>query len=369
MSEAPMLVVGLMSGTSLDGVDAALVRIAGPTQVELLGFAHRAYGPGERVQIEAVLAGAPVAEMAHLHVALAEWAAEAVEAVLAATHIRADTLAAIVFPGQTLWHEPPRVTWQLGEPAILAERFGVRVISSLRARDVAAGGQGAPLVPMADALLFAAPDHPRLLLNLGGMANVSWVPPRGGLDDVVGADTGPGMALIDALARHVAPGLPFDVDGTLATAGTVDVELLAELLADPFFAEPPPRSTGRERFGAEYAARIAARCPGVDGIRTAVELTVQSVVKCCDRFLPSAREVAVAGGGSRHPVVMARLREELAARGMALQRFDELYFASEAKEAVAFALLGWLTIHGQPGNLPAVTGAAGPRVLGCITPP
>jgi anhydro-N-acetylmuramic acid kinase len=368
MSEAPMLIVGLMSGTSLDGVDAVLVRIAGPTQVELLGFAHRGYDPAERAQIEAVLGGAGVAATAHLHVALAEWAAEAVEVLLASTHVRADALAAIVFPGQTLWHEPPRVTWQLGEPALLAERFGVRVISNLRARDVAAGGQGAPLVPMADALLFAAPEHPRILLNLGGMANVSWVPARGGLEDVIGADTGPGMAVIDAVARRLNPGLPFDVDGALARAGRVDPLLLTELLADPFFAEPPPRSTGRERFGAEYAAVIAARCPGADGVRTAVELTVRSIIECCEQFLPSAREVVVAGGGSRHPVVMARLMEEWDARGVALHRFDDCYFASEAKEAVAFALLGWLTIHGQPGNLPSVTGADGPRVLGCVTP-
>jgi anhydro-N-acetylmuramic acid kinase len=368
MSEAPMLVVGLMSGTSLDGVDAVLVRIAGPTKVELLGFAHRAYNPAERAQIEAVLRGAAVSTTAHLHVALAEWAAEAVDVLLASTHVRADALAAIVFPGQTLWHEPPRVTWQLGEPAVLAERFGVRVISNLRARDVAAGGQGAPLVPMADALLFAATDHPRILLNLGGMANVSWVPPRGGLDDVVGADTGPGMAIIDALARRVAPGLPFDVDGALARAGRVDPLLLTELLAEPFFSEPPPRSTGRERFGADYAERLALRSPGSDGVRTAVELTMRSIIDCCEQFLPSAREVVVAGGGSRHPVLMARLTEEWGSRGVSVERFDDHYFASEAKEAVAFALLGWLTIHGQPGNLPSVTGASGPRVLGCITP-
>lgn len=369
MSDAPALMVGLMSGTSLDGVDAVLVRVTGPTRVELLGLVHRGYAPAERAQIEAVLRGASIADTARLHVALAEWAAEAVDTLLEVTHVRADALAGIVFPGQTVWHEPPLVTFQIGEPAVLAERFGVRVISNLRARDVAAGGQGAPLVPMADALLFAAADHSRVLLNLGGMANVTWVPPRGELDRVLGADTGPGMAIVDELARIARPGLPYDVDGALAAAGRVNAAVLTELLADPFFAERGPRSTGRERFGREYAERLAVRLPGADGVRTAVALTVESIVRYCAEMLPPCGEVVVAGGGSRHPVLMASLEARLAEHGMRVAQFDALYFAAEAKEAVAFALLGWLTLHGQPGNVPAVTGAAGARVLGCVTPP
>lgn len=369
MSDAPVLMVGLMSGTSLDGVDAVLVRISGPTRVELLGFVHRGYTPEERGQMEAVLRGASIADTARLHVTLAEWAAEAVDTLLETTHVRADSLAGIVFPGQTMWHEPPLVTFQIGEPAVLAERFGVRVVSNLRARDVAAGGQGAPLVPMADALLFAAGDHARVLLNLGGMANVTWVPPRGELGQVLGADTGPGMAIVDELARMARPGLPYDVDGALATAGVVDHAVLEDLLADPFFAARGPRSTGRERFGRAYAERLAARLPGPDGVRTAVALTVESIVRYCTECLPPCGEVVVAGGGSRHPVVMASLAARLHERGMRVAHFDELYFAAEAKEAVAFALLGWLTLHGQPGNVPSVTGAVGSRVLGCVTPP
>lgn len=369
MSGVPLLMVGLMSGTSLDGMDAALVRITGPTRVELLGFVHRGYTPAERAQIEAVLAGASIAETARLHAALAEWAAEAVDTLLATAHVRADSLAGITFPGQTVWHEPPRVTLQLGEAAVLAERFGVRVVSNLRARDVAAGGQGAPLVPMADALLFAATDHARVLLNLGGMANVTWVPPHGTLDGVVGADTGPGMAIIDELARVAVPGLPYDVDGAIASAGSVSATVLAELLNDSFFRSPPPRSTGRERFGRDYARALALRLPGADGVRTAVALTVESITGFCTDFLPPFAELVVAGGGSRHPVLMTSLKSRMTERGTAVRHFEELYFAAEAKEAVAFALLGWLTLHGQPGNLPAVTGAAGPRVLGCITPP
>ena len=364
-----MLAVGLMSGTSLDGMDAALVRIGGPGSLELVAFAHRPYRASERAMLEAVLAGGPIAEVARLHAAVGAWAVEAVEAVLARAHRRADELALIAFPGQTVWHEPPVVTLQLGDPAVLAERFGVRVVHDLRSRDVAAGGEGAPLVPLVDALCFAAPDHPRLLLNVGGMANVTWVPPGGGVDGVLTADTGPGMAVVDAVARLVDPVRPYDAGGELARLGEVDRAVLDELLADPFFALPPPRSTGRERFGLDYARRLHRRLPGPDGVRTAVELTVASITRFCARHLPPAGDLVAAGGGTHHPVLMARLEEELAPRGVVLRRFDELFFSSDAKEAAAFALLGWLTVHGQPGNLPAVTGARGARVLGSVVPP
>ncbi|MES2304033.1 MAG: anhydro-N-acetylmuramic acid kinase [Gemmatimonadota bacterium] len=369
MSEAPMLMVGLMSGTSLDGVDAALVRIQGPTNLELLAFAHRAYTAEERQRIEAALAGGALADVARLHASIAEWAAEAVDTVLLAAHVRADTLAGIAFPGQTMWHEPPLVSWQLGEPAILAERFGVRVVHNFRARDVAAGGQGAPLVPLVDALCFGATDHPRLLLNLGGMANVTWVERRARLDGVAGGDTGPGVAVIDAVARLVDPTVPFDLDGALAMRGRVHEDVLAELLANPFFALPAPKSTGRELFGQGFASALHQRVPGPDGVRTAVALTVESVVRFCRDQLPNAPELVAAGGGTHHPVLMAELTARLAALGTTVRRFDEVFFPADAKEAVAFALLGWLTLHGQPGNLPTVTGALGPRVLGAVTPP
>lgn len=369
MSEAPMLLVGLMSGTSLDGMDAAVVRVHGPTQVELLGFAHRGYGPAERGAIEAVLAGGgTIRSVALLHAALADWASEAVDAALATAHVRADALGGIVFPGQTIWHEPPIVSWQLGAPAVLAERFGVRVVHDLRSRDVAAGGQGAPLVPLADALLFGAADHPRVLLNIGGMANATWVGARGRLEDVVAGDSGPGMALVDGVARLVDPALPFDLDGRLAAAGRVDAAALADLLADPFLDIPPPRSTGRERYGRPAAEALHARVPGADGVRTAVACTVATIGDFVHRFLPAAPEVVVAGGGARHPVLMAELAARLGADGMVLRPFEELFFPAEAKEAVAFALLGWLTLHGQPGTLPAVTGARGARVVGAVTP-
>jgi anhydro-N-acetylmuramic acid kinase len=369
MTERPSLAVGLMSGTSMDGMDAAVVRLTGPTHADLLGFVTRPYQESERQLIAAALAGGTAREFATLHARLGEWAAEAVDAALAAAQTRASDLAFIAFPGHTVWHEPPTVTWQLGEAAVLAERFGVRVVSNFRARDVAAGGQGAPLVPIADVLLFGAPDHPRVLLNIGGMANFTYVARR---DDDRGAlafDTGPGMAVIDAVARLVVPGTDFDRDGAIAARGRVHQDVLAELLADPFFATPPPRSTGRERFGDTYARRLHQRVPGPDGVATAVELTARSIADALRAWAPGTPQVVVSGGGAHHPGLMRSLGTALGdGADSRVCRFDELFFPGDAKEAVAFALLGYLTIHGQPGNLVAATGAAGPRVLGTVTP-
>ena len=370
MTERPTLAVGLMSGTSLDGVDAALVRLEGPTHATLLDFITRPYTDAERTEIRGALNGATAPELARLHVRVAEWAVEAVQAVLVQGRVPASELSLIAFPGQTIWHEPPLVSWQLGEPAVLAEKFGVRVISGFRARDVAAGGQGAPLVPMADVLLFASPDAPRILLNLGGMANLTYVERRAQEDGVLAFDTGPGVAVIDALARMVDPRRAYDRDGRIAAQGTVREAVLLELLADEFFAQEPPKSTGRERFGDQYAAALHQRVPGADGIATAVELTARSVAGAVARWTPDGVEVVASGGGCHHPGLMASLGRQLAQHGRhPLRRFDELFFPGDAKEAVAFALLGYLTLHGQPGNVPAATGAGGSRVLGAVTPP
>lgn len=371
MSERASFGVGLMSGTSLDGVDAALVRFTGPTHVDLVAFATRPYSPEERALITAALAGGAPGDFGRLHVALAEWAAEAVEEVLAKGHMSAQALSFIAFPGQTIWHEPPMVSWQLGEPAVIAERFGVKVVSGFRARDVAAGGQGAPLVPMADVLLFGDHVHPRALLNIGGMANVTHVARRDVEEGAFAFDTGPGVAIIDAVARLLDPASGFDRDGAIARQGKVNTAVLGELLADPFFGLTPPKSTGRERFGGEYALALADKVPGPDGVATAVELTARSIADAVHRWLRGVPEVVASGGGVHHPVLMTRLEELLrdGSGGLTrLRRFDELFFDGDAKEAVAFALLGYLTIHGQPGNLPKATGAVGPRVLGSITP-
>ena len=361
-----MLGVGLMSGTSLDGMDAALVRLDGADRVELLAFHTRPYAPEERALIAAAIETGRAPDLARIHVRLSEWATDAVEAVLAASSVRACDLAFIAFPGQTIWHEPGVVSWQLGEPAILAERFGVRIVSGFRARDVAAGGQGAPLVPIADVLLFGG-ERPRVLLNIGGMANVTWVPHRDEDRGAIAFDTGPGMAVIDEVARLVRPDLPFDRDGVAGNGGHPDEAVLSELLGHPFFATTPPRSTGRELFGREYAAALHARVPGPDGVATAVELTAASVASAITTHTPAPAEVITSGGGTRHPGLMKRLAERLGA-DRPLRRFDDVFFNGDAKEAVAFALLGYLTVHGQPGNLPSATGAVGRRVLGTVTP-
>ena len=370
MTERPTLAVGLMSGTSLDGVDAALVRLEGPTHATLLDFVTRPYADEERAEIRQAFNGSTAPALARLHVRVAEWAAEAVQAVLVQGKVPASDLSLIAFPGQTIWHEPPLVSWQLGEPAVLAERFGVSVVSGFRARDVAAGGQGAPLVPMADVLLFASADSPRVLLNLGGMANLTYVKRRAQEEGVLAFDTGPGVAVVDAVARMVDQRRSFDRDGKIAAQGTVHEDVLATLLEDPFFAAPPPKSTGRERFGDQYARELHQQAPGPDGVATAVELTARTVADAVARWTPPGVEVVASGGGCHHPGLMASLGRQLAGRGNhPLRRFDELFFPGDAKEAVAFALLGYLTLHGQPGNVPAATGAGGSRVLGSVTPP
>lgn len=368
MTERPIIGIGLMSGTSLDGMDAALVRFSGPVHADLLGFVTRPYSTAERDQIRHGINGAGARDLALLHARLADWACEAVEDLLAGAHTAATSVDFLAFHGQTIWHEPPAVSWQLGEPAIIAERFGRPVVANFRARDVAAGGQGAPLVPAADVLLFGAPDGPRILLNLGGMANLTFVPRRAEDHGAFAFDTGPGMALVDAVARLVDPALAYDADAQLAIAGRANAALLEELLRDPFFAEPPPRSTGRERFGDAMARMIHERAPGADGVATAAALTVQSVCDAINRWTPAGTPVVVSGGGVRHPVVFDGMQRTLAASGRELQRFDHLFFSGDAKEAVAFALLGYLTLHGQPGNIPSCTGAAGARVLGTIVP-
>jgi anhydro-N-acetylmuramic acid kinase len=353
----------------MDGMDAAVVRFTGPTRADLLGFVTRAYTLSERGLIEGALGGGAARDFALLHAKLGEWAMEAVDQALTAAQIRPSDLGFIAFHGHTVWHEPPVVSWQLGESALLAERFGVRVVSNFRARDVAAGGQGAPLVPIADVLLFGAPDHPRVLLNIGGMANLTYVARRGDETGAFAFDTGPGMAVIDALARRVEPAERFDRDGAVSARGRVDEAVLTELLAHPFFAAPPPRSTGREHFGDGFARELERRVAGPDGVATAVELTARSIARSIAEWVPGAPEVVVSGGGAHHPRLMQSLTAALArSAGSPLRRFDDLFFDGDAKEAVAFALLGYLTIHGQPGNVVAATGAAGPRVLGAVTP-
>ena len=369
------VVIGLMSGTSLDGVSAAAVRFDRdrPT-ADLLAFVQRPYGADQRARLERAMTGATPAEYARLDVDLGHWLADAAVAAIAEAGVPLASIAAIASHGQTIWHEPGAATWQLGEAAVIAERTGIDVVSDFRVRDVAAGGEGAPLVPMADAMLWSSATTWRALQNLGGIGNVTIVPPGGALDGTRAFDTGPGVGIIDAVARRVRPSLRFDVDGALARAGAAIDAVVRDFMADPWYATSPPRSTGRERFGAAYAERLVAACRAAnpaardeDFVATAVALTAASIADAFARFVPEAvDELLVSGGGARNPVLLDAIVHALAPR--AVRRFADVYFDGDAKEAVAFALLGWLHLTNRPGNVPRATGARGPRRLGVHTP-
>ncbi len=368
--------MGLMSGTSLDGVSTALVRLtADPPGAKLVAFRQEPYGAAERGAIIDAMARGTPRDLAFLHVALGERFAGAVLSLLAEAKISPKDLLFIASHGQTVWHEPGRATLQLGDAAVIAERIGARVVSDFRARDVAAGGQGAPLVPLADVMLFGHEERGRLLLNLGGMANFTWVPRRGVTEGALAFDTGPGVAVIDAVTRRVDPDAAYDQGGERARRGRPAQKLLEELLADPYFDQAPPKSTGRERFGIEYADRLLTRVRAgggsdSDAVATATALTTESIGRAIERWGGAAKdknaELVISGGGAKNPALVERLATRVQPRPVVL--FDQLFFDGEAKEAVAFAFLGHQTILGRAGNLPAATGARGPRILGHITP-
>jgi anhydro-N-acetylmuramic acid kinase len=367
-----------MSGTSLDGISAAVARFTPAAssrtklEVELLGYTSRSYTVAQRERIAAALSNGTPAEYCRINFDLGGWLADAAVEVIAEAGVARADIMAIASHGQTIWHEPGHSTWQTGEAAVIAERLGIDVISDLRVRDVAAGGQGAPLVPIADAMLFASDKGWRGLQNLGGIGNVTVVPPNGDLASVRAFDTGPGMAVIDGVTRALRPELPFDVDGRLASAGKPNMPVISELMAAPYFSAPPPKSTGRELFDTAYIERLIARCRrdgagDEDIIATAVQLTAQSVADAYRRFIPEPiTEVLVSGGGARNPVLFAEIAK--AAAPVRMKQFGDEYFDGEAKEAVAFALLGYLHLTRRTANVPAATGARGHRILGKLTP-
>jgi anhydro-N-acetylmuramic acid kinase len=376
----PMQVVGLMSGTSADGTDAVLVELRGQPpalQWKVLAHTHRPHPPALRDEIFACFRpeSGSVDRLCALNFALGHAFAEAALEVIAAAGRTPAEIDLIGSHGQTVWHIPEGCsasTLQLGAPAVIAERTGIPVIADFRARDMAAGGQGAPLVALVDALLFRA-DCPRALQNIGGIANVTYLPAVGSAGAPFAFDTGPGNMLIDDAARRATEGaLDYDRDGAMAARGAVHAGLLEALLADPYFAQRPPKTTGRERFGSQYGAQVWARAGALgisadDLLATLTAFTAQSIAQAYRDFLPEPpAEVIVSGGGAHNPVLMEHLARALP--GVRLLRSSELGLDVEAKEAVAFAVLAYESFHGRPGNLPAATGAARPVVLGSVTP-
>lgn len=367
-------VVGLMSGTSLDGIDAALCEIEGHgerVRVRLVDFETIAYSRQQRDAIHALLSGDARA-LCQGNFQLGAWLADAALAVAGSGAI--DLVGS---HGQTIWHQPPSSggiasTLQLGEPAVIAARTGAVTVADFRVADVAAGGEGAPLVPYADWALFRAPGRARALQNIGGIANVALVS-----DDraaTIAFDNGPGNVMIDALAPAASGGADsIDRDGAWSARGRVQDDLLRELLADDYLTKPPPKSTGRERYGAPstlaWAARHADRAP-VDLLATAVAFTARAIADSYARFLTPRRavdEVLVSGGGAHNATLMRELARLLAPTPVS--RFASDGIDADSKEAVAFALFAVEALHAGRANLPSVTGAARPVVLGKICLP
>ena len=377
-SKNAKVLVGLMSGTSLDGISGAVVRFDrgddGRITYDLLGMSVRAYTPEQRDRLGKALVGVTPREYCRLAYDLGDWLADAAITAIAEAGLGRESIAAIASHGQTVWHEPGHSTWQFGQPAVIAERTGIPVVSDFRVRDVAAAGQGAPLVPMADAMLFAHPTAWRGLQNLGGIGNVTIVPPGGLPKSTRAFDTGPGVVVIDGVTRLVAPELAYDVDGKLARSGAPIASVVEHVLRDPYFETPPPKSTGRELFDPAFISAFADRCrrdkpdaSAGDIVATAVALTAASIADSFRRFVPEpVHELVVSGGGAENPALVDAITAALP--NVTVKRFSDLFFDGEAKEAVAFALLGYLHLVGEPGNLPSVTGARGPRILGQLTP-
>ena len=379
-----MRVIGLMSGTSLDGIDAALVHVDGETRDSIdwrvEHFLTRPYTPAERERIHEAILHGDAAKLCRLDAELGELFAEAALAVCAAAGVAPADVDLIGSHGQTVWHEPPLggrrgATLQLTDPATIAERTGIDVVSDFRTRDVAAGGEGAPLVPWIDRTLFALPDRTRVLLNIGGIANLTRVPRRGSSEPLLAFDTGPGNALVDAaVALATEGGETFDRGGERGARGAIDQALLASLLDDEYMRRPPPRSTGRERYGRPFVEGIVSHRGPRDTrewdslIATLTAFTAESIARAVrEHVLPrGADELIITGGGALNGCMMSMLRERLSE--IAFVDAAALGVDPEAKEALAFAVLAWAHVRRIPANEPGATGATGPRVLGSFTP-
>ncbi len=368
------LVIGLLSGTSADGTDAALCQITGAgetTRVQMRSFVTTPFPRPLRERIFAV-SDANTIELCDLDVLLGEAFADAARGAASAAGVDMGAVHLIGSHGQTAVHHPRSAgklgaTLQIGEAAVIAERTGLPVISDFRVRDVAAGGEGAPLVPLVDYLLCRKSGTRRALQNIGGIANVTLVGDT--LDSVVAFDNGPGNMALDAVARAASGGRErFDVDGARAARGHIDGALLAELHQHPYLAQPLPKSTGRELFGKDFTYPLLGRYEKHldDLLATLTRFTAEAIARSYRELLPAPpAEVYVSGGGALNVTLMDHLARLLAPVPVASS--DALGIDPKAKEAIAFAVLANETLFGHPGNVPAATGAAGPRVLGKIT--
>ena len=388
MSARTMTVAGIMSGTSADGIDVAVVRIA-PDNLRptLTLIAHEGFAFPASLR-RAVLAAmnAPsisTAELARLNWRLGIAYAEAVRETVKSHNVKVDLVGC---HGQTLFHQPLPLkyagrsfacTWQAGEAQVIAAEIGVPVVSNFRPSDMLAGGQGAPLVPLLDYVLFAHSKRGRVLQNIGGIANLTAIPAGAGSDQLIAFDTGPGNMVIDALAQQLFK-KPLDRNGAIAADGQILGPVLARALRNPYFALKPPRTAGREQFGREYAAKLLRDCQlsstrPEDALATATALTAETIVQSYKQFCkPEMKngngvDYIVSGGGARNRTLMAMLAQKLEPLGCDLAASEHFGLPAEAKEAAAFALLAWQTWHHRPGNVPAATGASRPVILGQVT--
>jgi anhydro-N-acetylmuramic acid kinase len=382
-----MIVAGVMSGTSADGINVALVRISPPSRgkaapkIKLLGHAEFPYPPKVR---DAVLAAmnstkASVADLARLNFLLGELYADAVLATQRQFHIEAGLVGC---HGQTLYHQGESrqylgrklaVTWQTGDGSIIAARTGVPTVTDFRPADMAAGGKGAPLVPFLDYLVDGEQQIGRIVQNIGGIANLTAIPPGAAPHQIAAFDTGPGNMVIDAVTDRLF-GKSYDRDGRIAASGVVLDNVLKEILRAPFFLRKPPKTAGREEFGHEFVRDFIRRCGKAkkpDIVATATALTARTIVGAIKRFVTNGnsayRDLIVSGGGTQNPTLMAMLANESKPLGLEMRFSDEFGIPSEAKEAVAFALLAYQTWNRQPSNVPSATGAQRPAILGKVS--
>lgn len=377
-------VVGMMSGTSADGIDAVVVRVAGSSQrlkVELLAHRQFPFSAQLRQRVLQVSERGLVSEICELNFELGERFARAALGVIKSARLKPEDILVIGSHGQTIHHLPRSKfpsTLQIGEPAVIAERTGITTIADFRVSDMAAGGQGAPLVPYVDWALYRHQTRPRILQNLGGIGNLTFLPANAGLDQVVAFDTGPGNMVIDAVVSRLSSGrLKYDRNGAWASQGRVSDPLLNQLLAHPFLKRKPPKTTGREEFGERFVADLfkaahKLRLPDADLVATATAFTSESVAGCYEGFIfpklsPEARartEVILSGGGARNLILKRYLTERISPVKVLTQA--DLGASDVAKEAIAFAVLAFETQRGRPSNVPRATGARKPMVLGKI---